>query len=208
MLIFNTNIYESNNTPILPVKYSQSWPGTAGVELKPYDLILSTLTSDRQIFQDLTKQSLKKSQKQLDILFPHASQFGDIKILNTMSRRLLEELVNLDGWSKMNSYHFCYLYDTLYGYIEDYCYSDKKHRRKIIPELNGESIDFNWFLNTYFFHTAFLINPDSFFNMDNSRKEWLEKWSPCLFGVISGLTPSEEEILLLQYPKNPYSNSP
>ena len=68
MLIFNTNIYESGNNPILPVKYSQSWPGTAGIELDPYGLILSTLTSDRQIFHDLTQQSLEKSQKQLEIL--------------------------------------------------------------------------------------------------------------------------------------------
>ncbi len=208
MLIFNTNIYDPENSPIIPVKYSQSWPGTAGVELDPYGLILSTLTSDRQIFHDLTQQPLDKAQKQIEILFPHAARFGNARILNTISKRLLEGLVNRDGWLKMNSYHFCYLYDTLSGHIEDYCYSDKKQRRELIPELEGESIDFNWFLNTYFFHTAFLIDPDRFFNMDNSRKEWLEKWSPGLFSVVNGLTPSEEETLLIEYPEKPYPDVP
>jgi hypothetical protein len=207
MLIFNTNIYEPGNSPIIPVKYSQSWPGTAGVELDPYGLILSTLTSDRQIFYDLNQQSLEKSQKQLEILFPHAAGYSNAKVLNSISKRLLEGLVNRNEWFKMNSYHFCYLYDTLSGQIEDYCYSDEYQRRAIIPELEGESIDFNWFLNTYFFHTAFLIDPDRFFNMDNIKKEWLEKWSPSLFSVINGLTPAEEETLLIQYPKKPYPSS-
>jgi hypothetical protein len=208
MLIFNTNIYESGNNPILPVKYSQSWPGTAGVELDPYGLILSTLTSDRPIFYDLTQQPLEKSQKQLEVLFPHAARYSNAKVLNSISKRLLEGLVNRNEWFKMNSYHFCYLYDTLSGHIEDYCYSDEYQRRALIPELEGESIDFNWFLNTYFFHTAFLIDPDRFFNMDNSKKEWLETWSPSLFSVINGLTPSEEETLLTQYPEKPYPSSP
>ncbi len=207
MLIFNTNIYEPDDNPILPVKYSQSWPGTAGSELDPYNLFLSTLTSDRQIFHDLIQQPLEKSQKQIEILFPHAARFGNAKVLNSISKRLLEGLVNRNDWQKMNSYHFCYLYDTLSGHIEDYCYSDENQRKEIIPELRGESIDFNWFLNTYFFHTAFLIDPDRFFLMESSKKEWLEKWSPSLFSVINALTPSEEETVLTQLPAKPYSKS-
>jgi hypothetical protein len=204
MLIFNTNIYEKGQQPISQIKYSQSWPGTAGSGLDPYSLILSTLSSDRQIFHDLIHQSPQESQKQLEILFPHASRFGNSKILNSISKRLLEGLVNQNTWLKMNSYHFSYLYDTLSGQIEDYCYSNEDQRRDIIPELDGESIDFNWFLNTYFFHTAFLVDPDRFFSMDSDRKTWLEKWSPCLFSVVNSLTPSEEETQLTEHSSTPY----
>ena len=142
---------------------------------------------------------------------PHASRFGNLKTLNFLSKRILEGLINPNVWLKINSYHFCYLYDTLSGYIEDYCYSNETERKKLIPELEGKSIDFNWFLNTYFFHTAFLIDPERFFNIEITRKEWLEEWSPYLFNVINALSPSEEEMLLIKYPppqKNPIDLSP
>ena len=206
MLIFNTNIYERGSSSIRPVKYSNSWPGVDCYNVDPYSLILSVLTSDRKIFHDLNQQSLEDSQKQIEVLLPHASRFGNSKTLNFISKRLLEGVVSRNNWLKMNSYHFCYLYDALSGFIDDYSYSNENERRKMIPELEGASIDFNWFLNTYFFNTAFLMDPDRFFNLEILKKEWLEEWSPCLFSVINGLAPSEEEMNLIKYSEMPYQS--
>ena len=41
---------------------------------------------------------------------------------------------------KMNSYHFCYLYDSLSNLVEEYSYITPSKRAKIIPELDGD----NW----------------------------------------------------------------
>lgn len=204
MLIFNTNIHDPTDPPLKAIAYSQSWPGQAASEINPYDLIFTTLISDRQIFNDLVHREHEESQKQNQILFPHASRFGNIHILNKISKRLLEGLVNPNYWYRMTSYHFCYLYDTLSSMIEEYSYSDLDHRMALIPDLKGESIDFNWFLNTYFFHTAFLIAQDRFNNLPADQKERMEEWSPCLFGVVNELPPSEEEIQLKEILKKPY----
>tara|TARA_B100000686_G_scaffold345504_1_gene430226 strand:+ start:903 stop:1517 length:615 start_codon:yes stop_codon:yes gene_type:complete len=204
MLIFNTNIYARGIPPILPIKYSQPWPGEGCIQIDPYGLILTVLTSDRKIFHDLEQKPLEDSQKKIEVLMPHASRFGNTKTLNFISKRLLEGVVNRKDWLKMNSYHFCYLYDALLGYTEEYSYSSEFDRIRMIPELDGRSIDFNWFLNTYFFNTAFLIEPERFLSIEKVRKEWLGEWSPCLFNAINGLAPTKEEMLLTLYPESPY----
>ena len=102
---------------------------------------------------------------------PNASRFGNVKIITFISKRLLEGIVNRKTWLKMNSYHFCYLYDALLGYTEEYSYSSEFDRIRMIPELDGRSIDFNWFLNTYFFNTAFLIEPERFLSIEKVRKK-------------------------------------
>ena len=93
------------------------------------------LTSDKKILHDLSQQPLENSQKQLEVLMPNASRFGNVKIIDFISKRLLEGVVNRKTWLKMNSYHFCYLYDTLSGYIDDYSYSNEIDRKNMLPEL-------------------------------------------------------------------------
>tara|TARA_B100000686_G_scaffold351783_1_gene451512 strand:- start:644 stop:1258 length:615 start_codon:yes stop_codon:yes gene_type:complete len=204
MLIFNTNIYENGISSILPVKCSNSWPSLACLKVDPYSLILSALNSDRKILRDLNQQPLESSQKRLEVLMPNASRFGNVKIITFISKRLLEGIVNRKTWLKMNSYHFCYLYDILSGYIDDYSYSNDIDRKNMIPELKGTPIDFNWFLNTYFFNTAFLIDPERFLDIEKLKKESLEEWSPYIFNVINGLAPSEGEMNLINYSEMPY----
>ena len=67
------------------------------------------------------------------------------------------------------------------------------------------SIDFDMFLESYFFSTAFLMDPERFNNMDSEEKKSLKLTDPCLFGVINHLIPSEEETKLQTITETPYS---
>ena len=73
----------------------------------------------------------------------------------------------------------------------------------MFPELHGERIDLNDFMENYFLDTSFLIDPDRFNKMDSKEKNDLGLTDPCLFGVINRLVPSEEEIGLKEI-ENPY----
>ena len=204
MLIFNTNIYNPNEQPIVPVKYSQSWPGKTAKKIDPFNLFFNALSTDQKFFLDLADKNPEELNHSLEIFFPHACRFGDVHILRQIMEYLFEGLINRQCWFKMNSYHFCYLYDSTSNLVEEYCYSSVSQRKEILPELKGESIDFNWYLNTYFFHTAFLISPERFHKFDQEKRDSLYKWSPYLFGVINQLTPTHQEIELEKTSDNPY----
>ena len=204
MLIFNTNIYNPNDEALIPVTYSQPWPGKRAESINPYDFFFNALTTDKKIFLHLVHQDREYVNQSLEVFYPHACQFGDFKILHQISDCLLEGLMSRQRWFKMNSYHFCYLYDSVNNLVEEYCYNTPSKRVEIIPELNGDAIDFNWFLNTYFFHTAFLIHSERFHEMEKTKKENLENWSPCLLAVINRLSPSPQEIELEACSTTPY----
>lgn len=204
MLIFNTNIYNPNDEPLTPVTYFQSWPGKKAGCIDPCKFFYNALTTDKKIFLDLARHDREYVSRSLKVFYPHACQFGDFKILNRISDCLLEGLVNRQSWFKMNSYHFCYLYDSANNLVEEYCYNTPSKRTEIIPELDGDTIDFNWFLNTYFFHTAFLIDSERFHEIKQAEKKNLENWSSCLFATINRLSPSPQEIELQEYSTSPY----
>ena len=111
--------------------------------------------------------------------------------------------MNPDKWYQMNAYHLCYLYDSLTSTLEEYSYESPEQRIELFPELNGEPIDFDQFLETYFMNTAFLMDPDRFNGMDSEEKEDRGFIDSCLFGAINRLVPSKEEINLQQI-DNPY----
>ena len=104
----------------------------------------------------------------------------------------------------MNAYHLTYLFDSLHGTYEDYSYSDTQQRTAIFPELEGTAINFDMFLVSYFFGTAFLMDPDRFNNMDSEEKKSLKLTDPCLFGVINNLIPTKEETKLQTTTTTPY----
>ena len=142
--------------------------------------------------------------ERLSILYPHASRFGGVDILNSISKRLLEAIVKPSLWYGMNAYHYCYLYDCLTSIVEDYSYSDSEQRIKTFPEMMSADIDFNEFLNKYFYNTTFLINLERYNNLEREEKLKLGLDDNCLFGVINGLTPTKEEINLIILENNPY----
>ncbi len=193
MLVFKNNIYQ-------PEMSSEMNPGPA-----PYDLLLQALMTDRDLFAGLSRLDEAEANEKLKVFFPHASRFGPLRILNAISRGLIEGLVNPGQWFQMNAYHLCYLYDSLYGTVEEYSYGDPPQRREIFPELHGAPIDLNPFLEKYFFNTAFLIDPERFNNMDSEEKQTRGFVDPCLFGVINRLLPSDEEIGLKEI-ADPYGD--
>jgi hypothetical protein len=104
----------------------------------------------------------------------------------------------------MNAYHYCYLYDNLASVVEEYSYSDIDQRVSSYPEMMGADIDFNEFLNKYFFNTAFLISLERFNEMKKEDKLKFEHDDNCLFGVINRLTPNKEEMNLIVLENDPY----
>ncbi len=98
-----------------------------------------------------------------------------------------------------------YLFDSLHGTFEEYSYLEPDHRKEMFPELQGETMDFDQFLDNYFFGTAFLMDPDRFNNMPPEEKKSLNLTDPCLFGVLNRLIPAEEEILFNLSTETPYS---
>lgn len=197
MLVFKKNIYETT--------HSYHPENGAQQNLDPRDFIFRSLTTDREIFYGLQQLPQPESQDRFKTLFPHVSRFGSISLINNFSRLLLEGLVDKKHWYAMNAYHMTYLFDSLHGTFEDYSYSDQAQRKEIFPELQGEAIDFDHFLDNYFFGTAFLMDAERFNNMPPEEKKSLKLTDPCLFGVINRLIPAEEEIALKVNPKTPYS---
>ena len=198
MLVFKKNIYEINN-PSNPENGVQQ-------KLDPYNFILRSLTTDREIFHGLQQLPQQESQDHLKTLFPHASRFGSVSLMNTFSRLLLEGLVNRNQWHSMNAYHMTYLFDSLHGTYEEYSYLEPRERKEMFPELKGDIIDFDHFLENYFFGTAFLMNAERYNNMSPEEKKRLKLTDPCLFGVVNRLIPDDEETRFKINPETPYSS--
>jgi hypothetical protein len=196
MLVFKNNIYA-------PVENLQS--GSSGnQQFDSYDFIFNSLLADRDLFLGLAHLDREEGEDRFRLFFPHASRFGSLGIINSISKQLLEGLVNPDKWYQMNAYHLCYLYDSLASTLEEYSYETPEQRVEMFPDLNGEPIDFDEFLETHFMNTAFLIDEDRFNSMDSQEKENRGFVDSCLFGAINRLVPSKEEIELKQV-DNPYT---
>jgi hypothetical protein len=195
MLVLKKNIYENFGT--------DSLTPSSNPNLDPYNFIFKTLVSDRDLFLGLGQVDSEEAGDRFKIFFPNASRFGTIAIVNKISRCLLESLVIPDKWYQLNAYHFCYLYDSLYGFTEEYSYENEEQRKNMFPDLHGDSIDLNDFMENYFLDTSFLIDPDRFNKMDANEKNELGLTDPCLFGVINRLVPADEEMSLKEI-ANPY----
>ena len=196
MLYFKNNIYD-----ITPETSDQV--DTEAV-FDPYNFIIQALVGDRNIFHGLKQVDPDEAVKHLKPLFPHASRFGGVDILNTISKRLLEGIVQPNVWYQMNAYQYCYLYDSLATVVDDYSYSDLDQRISTYPEMMGTDIDFDEFLNKYFFNTAFLINSDRYNSMNTEDKRQRGFVDPCLFGVINRLIPTKDEIQLKPLDNDPF----
>ncbi|MFP6637348.1 MAG: hypothetical protein VB778_01825 [Nitrospinaceae bacterium] len=197
MLVFKKNIYDKNIS-IHPENEDHQ-------NLDPYDFVFRSLTTDREIFFGLEQLPQQESQNHFKTLFPHASRFASISLCSNFSRLLLEGLVNKNQWHSMNSYHMTYLFDSLHGTFEEYSYLSPEERIEIFPNLQGNNIDFDHFLDTYFFGTAFLINAERYNDMSAEEKKRLKLTDPCLFGVINRLIPDDKESQFNIITESPYS---
>ena len=198
MLVFKKNIYGK--------MYSSHPENGNQKSLDPYDFLFKSLTADREIFFGLQQLPKQDSQDHFKTLFPHASRFGSVVLCNNFSRSLLEGLVDRNHWQSMNAYHMTYLFDSLHGTFEEYSYLKTEERKEMFPDLQGESIDFDHFLDNYFFGTAFLMNSERYNNMSPDEKKRLKLTDPCLFGVINKLIPDNEESQFNVNTETPYSD--
>ena len=188
MLIFKKNIYE-----ISEFTHPENIDDQG---LDPYNFIFQSLMTDREIFFGLNQLPEREGLERAKTLFPHASLFGNVSLLNNFSRSLFEGLIDRKVWHTLNAYHLTYLFDSLHGTYEDYSYSDHQQRMQIFPELDGKDINFDHFLENYFFGTAFLMDAERFNKMTPEQKKSLNLTDPCLFGVINQLVPTKEESVL------------
>jgi len=196
MLIFKKSIYEV-----------QEFTHAENIDdqgLDPYNFIFHSLMTDREIFFGLNQLPDSEGLERAKTLFPHASLFGNVSLLNNFSRNLFEGLIDRKVWHTLNAYHLTYLFDSLHGTYEDYSYSDHQQRMEIFPELNGKDINFDHFLENYFFGTAFLMDAERFNKMTPEQKKSLNLTDPCLFGVVNQLTPTKEESVLQTTTVIPY----
>ena len=197
MLVFKKNIHNTSHSHHPENETQQN--------LDPFAFIFRSLTTDREIFYGLQQLPQAEGQDRFKTLFPHVSRFGSISLINSFSRSLLEGLIDKNQWYSMNAYHMTYLFDSLHGTFEDYSYSEPAQRKEIFPELHGDAINFDQFLESYFFGTAFLMDAERFNNMPPEEKKDLKLTDPCLFGVINRLIPAEEEVVLKKSLQTPYS---
>jgi hypothetical protein len=61
--------------------------------------------------------------------------------------------------------------------------------------IAGFHIDFDALVDTYFWDTDFLLDAESFFQLDADAKTRLG-FSPSVFGVVQGLSPHPDELVL------------
>jgi hypothetical protein len=198
MLVFKKNIYEKGN--------SYNPENGAQQKLDPYDFIFKSLTTDREIFFGLQQLPQQEGHDHFKTLFPHASRFGSVSLMNTFSRLLLEGLINKNKWHSMNAYHMTYLFDSLHGTYEEYSYLETEERKEMFPDLQGDIIDFDHFLDNYFFGTAFLMDAERYNNMSPEEKKSLKLTDPCLFGVVNRLIPDDKETQFNTSSQTPYSS--
>jgi len=191
VLAFKNNIYDGGGNP-------------SGSQPDPYQFLLLALVQDRNVLSSMVRYSTEEAIQQLTTLFPHASRFAPLPVLDSLSKRLMEGLVDTKSWFRMNAYHLCYVHDSLYGWMEDYSYADREQRMTMMPDLEGKPIDFEAFLDQYFHNTAFLMDPDRFNALTVEEKQQRGLTDDCLFGTINKFIPSEQEITLEILPGNPY----
>ncbi|MCF8720768.1 hypothetical protein [Nitrospina gracilis] len=224
MLVFKKNIYYHPLESLQGAAADRPYGGDEEPQPIAFHLIHKALAAGREVVEELTSSDEASSFEKLKVLFPHTARFGGLPVMDPLSKNLLDGLFDTRTWFFMNCYHLCYLYDALQEIVEDYSYSDAQRRREVIPELRGEPINFNHFLNQYFFNTAFLISAKRYNGMTPLERRQLGKLDHAYFGavlpkddpgqpedptmgkVINAIPPEPEELSLTPHPGNPYAS--
>ena len=86
MLIFKKNIYETSE----PIQHEN----TGDKFFDPYNFVFHSLLTDREIFFGLNQLPEIEAGERAKTLFPRASLFATVSLLNHLSRFLLEGLID------------------------------------------------------------------------------------------------------------------
>lgn len=201
MLVFKDNIYEKRDIPPLssnPAKDLQGW-------LDPYILIRNSIQDDLGFFELMERSQNRIPKEDLAAFFPHSHRFSDGAILKTLLGILQEGLEDRKTWYRMNTYHFCLLYDSFFRHVYNYNHDSREEMIKSYPGLKGQPLQFNLAIRDHFFNTVFLLDEDKYGDLSAADKRRLGFTCPCQFGVIHGLTPNGAEMRLRVEHSFPYT---
>jgi hypothetical protein len=203
MLIFKNNIYDPKETGFAGFSKSpdldyDSW-------FDPRHFVEAALSEEDEIFSFIEKQPREYWREDTQKFYPRSGQIGNLGILEKILKILQTGLADKKAWYQMNTYHFCFLYDTLVRFAFNYNHDNQQERLNTLPELKGKPIQIELFVRNYFYNTVFLLDEDKFDSL--SREEKLKRGfnCPCQFGVVHGLIPTEEEMALKESRDYPYS---
>ena len=203
MLIFKNSIYKQQDDD------HNRHPGCSPIEydsqLNPHNLLSIALTEEKEVISFLERQPREYWSQDTKKFYPHLHKIGDYLIFDNLLNILKSGLADSSSWHKMNTYHFCFLYDVLIRFAFNYNHDSTKGRLEILPELKGTPFQIGLFIKNYFFNTVFLLNEDQYNSLTREKKMELGYDCPFQFAVINGLTPTKEEMELQSSLDYPYS---
>ena len=202
MLIFKNNIHDRQEmgltalSPTPDIEYDARFNSLHFIEV--------ALKEDEELLDFLERQPKEYWAQDLKRFYPRAHKVGSLPVFRNLQRVLTIGLENQTTWYRMNTYHFCFLYDVLVRFAFNYNQDNREGRLDALPELKGKPLHLESFVNDYFFNVAFLMDEDKYNSL--TREEKLERGyrCPCQFGVINGLTPTREEMELQSSRSYPY----
>ncbi len=203
MLIFKNNIYD-------PKEFSAAGHIKSGDPdydecFVPRHFLETALAEEEETTSFIGKQPPEFWEEDTLKFYPRAYKIGGLPILRDLLKILKKGLDDPTVWYKMNTYHFCFLFDVLARHSFNYNHDSLEERLNTLPELKGKLLKFELFVKNYFFNTVFLLDEEKYNSL--SRQEKLDRGfdCPCQFGAINGLTPTREEMELKTSRDYPYS---
>jgi len=203
MLIFKNSLYKrqedssSRNTPISNMGFDELFD--------PCNLLSVALEEEIEVISFLKRQPIDYWPQDLKKFYQTAYKMGSYAVFSNLLSILKSGLNDVGAWHKMNTYHFCFLYDLLLRFSFNYNHDNEKGRLDTLPELKGTPLKIESFIKDYFFNTVFLLNEDQYNSLTREKKIELGYDCPFQFAVINGLTPTKEEMELQSSPDYPYS---
>ncbi len=201
MLIFKNNIYENPDT-----RHLQADSETSPLQsLNAFNFLKNTLEDDLEFFRLLEKSGEGILPEDLASFYPRSHLFGNAKILKTLLNYLQECLLDRNTWFRMNTYHFCLLYDSIIRHGYNYNHDNLQEQLRLYPELKGKPLQVDQLIGDLFFNTVFLIEKDKYDEMTAEDKKKFGFTCPCQFGVIHNMIPNDDEMQLKPEPGFPYA---
>jgi len=200
MLIFKNNIYEEKD-----IHRAKIYPSLGEFDkFEPISLVRQSIEEEFDLIAFIKRLPKDYWEEEIKKFFPVSYKIGGIKIIEKILRILKDGLDDSTNWYHMNTYHFCVLYDSLHRQFKTYNEDAPAERLKSFPDLKGNTIHFDWFFKCYFFNTVFLLHEEKYNSLGDEQKKELGFTCPHQFGVINGLTPVPEEIVLKEAKDYPY----
>ena len=203
MLIFKNSIYNRQETslgrhsPISNIDYDELFD--------PENLLSVSLNEEIAVIDFLERQPKEYWSQDSKKFYPNSYKMGSYSIFDNLLNILKNGLNDAGAWHKMNTYHFCFLYDVLLRFAFNYNHDNTKGRLDTLPGLKGKSLQIESFVKDYFFNTVFLLNEDQYNSLTREKKIELGYDCPFQFAVINGLAPTKGEMELQSSSDYPYS---